>query len=301
MKPTVTLGIPAYNEEKNISYLLKQLQKQIEESYHLEKIIIVSDGSSDKTAENAKNFHNARISVIDRKERLGLASSQNEILETATSDILILLNADIHITDSYFIEHLIQPIIEKKADLVTPEFKQLLPSTFFERILYRSNEFKTSVYEEFRNGKNVYTCCGPARAFSKRLYTKLRFKDSANEDAYSYIYAILNGYKYSHIHDTAVYFKLPSNLSDHKKQSTRFFYSKNKLIEEFGTENIKKNYNIPMPVIANIVRKYLLKYPLEISIYAGILSFTWFMSQFNKKKQNLNIWESAKSSKLLKK
>lgn len=299
MKKTVTIGIPAYNEEMNIGHLLNELKNQSSDSYILEKILIISDGSTDKTVAVAKRFPNPILSVINGEKRLGVAARQNEIIQSTKSDILIILNSDISIKDPYFIEHIIQPIIEKRADLVTPEFKQLLPATFFERILYRSCEFKSALYEDFHNGKNVYTCCGPARAFSKRLYSKLHFKDSSYEDAYSFIYTVINGYTYLHIHDTAVYFRLPSNFSDHRKQSTRFFHSKASLIKEFGRENIDKNYTIPLPTLLNSMKKYFLRYPLEISIYGGILSYTWLLSKIFPTNIT-SIWESSKSSKVLK-
>lgn len=295
---TLTIGVPAYNEEQNLGHLLKELQAQAAENYILEKIVIASDGSIDKTVEIAKKFNNLPIFVIDGKERKGVAFRQNEIIEETDSDILIILNADVSIKDVYFIEHIIHPILKDQADLVTPEFKQLLPSSFFERILYRSHELKTAIYEDFHNGKNVYTCCGPARAFSRRLYKKLHFSDSYNEDAYSYMFTTLNGFTYTHIHDTAVYFRLPNNLSDHKNQSTRFFHSRAKLIKEFGQENIQRNYKIPFNIIVNTVKKYASLYPVEISLYVAILAYTCVMAKIIPQ-QHSDIWQPSKSSKNL--
>lgn len=294
-KPTVTVGIPAFNEEANIGLLLQELEEQVIESFHLDRILVISDGSSDNTAKIASQH---QADLIDNKNRSGLASTQNQILSEADSDILVILNADISIKDAYFLEHIVTPIINNKADLVTPEFKQILPSTFFERVLYRSAELKTEMYEEYRNGNNIYTCCGPARAFSKRLYKKLKFKDSANEDAYSYLFAIKNGYKYLHIHDTAAYYRLPTNFSDHKKQSTRFFHSRKKLINEFGEKSIKDNYQIPRSIVVNTFGKFAMKYPFEILLYGSVLAYTCLLSAASSSK-NDNLWTASTSSKTL--
>lgn len=300
MKQTVTIGIPAYNEEANIKNLIEELIKQKAESYELAAIVIASDGSTDNTTKIAKLYENEIIHIYDSKERLGLAATQNLILSQTKSDILILVNADISIKDLYFIEHMIKPIADGSADLVTPEFKQLFPATFFERILYRSTELKTAIYEEFKNGNNIYTCAGPARAFSKRLYKNLEFKNSANEDAYSYLYTTFNGYKYLHIHDTAVYFKLPNNFADHKKQSTRFLHSKRRLVDEFGEKVVAQNYKIPFNILYPMTKKYFIRYPLEISLYGAVYSYICIITLCRKGPSNFQTWQSSKSSKVLK-
>ena len=59
---TVSIVIPAYNEEKYISILLgKILQVPIEEIGFLKQIIVIDDGSSDDTAECVKAFSGVQI------------------------------------------------------------------------------------------------------------------------------------------------------------------------------------------------------------------------------------------------
>ena len=58
----ITVGMPAYNEEKYISILLgKILQVPIEEIGFLKQIIVIDDGSSDDTAECVKAFSGVQI------------------------------------------------------------------------------------------------------------------------------------------------------------------------------------------------------------------------------------------------
>ena len=52
----ITVGIPAYNEEKNIAKLIIKLQKIVD------KIIVCDDGSSDMTSAIAES-----LGAIDRK------------------------------------------------------------------------------------------------------------------------------------------------------------------------------------------------------------------------------------------
>ena len=60
MKPTVTIGIPSYNEAQNIGQLLESLLKQVSNSYILEKIIVCSDGSTDDTEQVVKKLESKR-------------------------------------------------------------------------------------------------------------------------------------------------------------------------------------------------------------------------------------------------
>ena len=77
-KVSVTIGIPAYNEEANIGHLLKSLIKQKEEDFKIDKIIVSSDGSTDRTIEIVKSFKDSRIKLLDNKKRRGQASRQNQ-------------------------------------------------------------------------------------------------------------------------------------------------------------------------------------------------------------------------------
>ena len=62
----ITIGIPAYNEEKNIASIITKL-KNITDS-----IIVCDDGSSDMTSEISKNLG---ATVISHKKKYGLWSS----------------------------------------------------------------------------------------------------------------------------------------------------------------------------------------------------------------------------------
>ena len=88
-----SIGIMAYNEEKNIGNLLKELLKQ--KLSFVKEIIVVNDGSTDKTSEIVKKFlKNKKIKLINLKQRDGKVNAINHFLKTAKSEILILESAD---------------------------------------------------------------------------------------------------------------------------------------------------------------------------------------------------------------
>lgn len=296
-KVRVTIGIPAYNEEANIKYLLEDLLVQNTSGFTLEKILVYSDGSTDKTGSIVRRFSNNCVSVIDNEKRQGLANAQNKIFKKSNSDILVLLNADIMIKDRNYLKKLILPIIEDKADLTCGEMEELRSPTFIGEVLNTSMKFKKAVFENYKNGNNIYTCHGTARAFSNKLYKKIEFKDSVGEDAYSYLYAAFNNYKYSYVSSAKSFYRLPTNLKDHERQSIRFIQSKKRFVKEFGKNFVLSTYSLPASIFAVFALKYVIRNPLHMSFYVGIYCVlklkSFLVPAINDK------WEMSTSSKVL--
>ncbi len=294
---TITVGIPAYNEESNIGFLIKDLLNQNQTKYSLEKIIVSSDGSTDGTSKVVRGFKNRTIILFDNKKREGLAAGQNRIIKNANSDVLVLLDADIRIRDPRFLEKLISPVASGKADLTAPYVKEVNPITFLEKVLFISTQVKNLAYEEFKKGDNVYTCHGQARAFSKKLYKKIRFPSSIGVDAYSYFYCLSKGFKYKYIKYVSVFYKLPDNFKDHERQSVRFFQSQRFLSKKFNKKFVISEYSIPQNLLFKSVLTYLMKQPVYTVLYILIVTYLKFKSYFSKR--IINFWDISTSSKKL--
>jgi glycosyltransferase involved in cell wall biosynthesis len=84
----ITIGIPAYNEEKNIASIIVKLKKIAQ------KIIVCNDGSTDLTGEIAEKLGAV---VINHPKNLGYGSGIRSIFQKAKeidSDILVTFDAD---------------------------------------------------------------------------------------------------------------------------------------------------------------------------------------------------------------
>ena len=176
-KTTITIGIPAYNEEGNIGQLLTSLAKQEFTHVVLSEIIVFSDASTDKTVSIIKNLPMKRVHVIDGNKRRGKSNAMNKIIKATASDILVLLDADILIRDTRMIEKLIGPIVNNKADLTAARVKEYWTKSKFEDILKISMLLKKDIFESFKKGNNIYTCHGRARALSRPLYRSITFNE----------------------------------------------------------------------------------------------------------------------------
>ena len=107
----VFIGLPAYNEEKNLPKILEQLN---ELNYN---IIVCDDGSSDKTNEIAKKFN---VNLIEHKQNLGYGASIKSIFQQAKqlhADILVTFDSDGQ-HDVNDIKNIIEPILNNNSDIV---------------------------------------------------------------------------------------------------------------------------------------------------------------------------------------
>ena len=107
----IIIGIPAFNEEKNIASIITKL-RNISDT-----IVVCNDGSSDLTSEIAERMGAV---VINHGKNLGYGGAIRSIFLKAKEldgDILVTFDADgqHRIED---IENVITPIVEEKADLV---------------------------------------------------------------------------------------------------------------------------------------------------------------------------------------
>ena len=107
----IVIGIPAFNEEKNIASIILKLKKITN------TIIVCNDGSSDLTNKIAEQLG---AIVINHSKNLGYGAAIRSIFLKAkemNSDILVTFDADgqHRIED---IQQMIQPIIENKTDIV---------------------------------------------------------------------------------------------------------------------------------------------------------------------------------------
>jgi len=90
----LTLIIPAHNEE---SVLQEKLENTLAIDYPAGRleIIVVSDGSSDRTCEIAESFADRGVQLMHFEQRRGKASALNDAVAQAKGDLLCLCDANV--------------------------------------------------------------------------------------------------------------------------------------------------------------------------------------------------------------
>ncbi|MDD3808480.1 MAG: glycosyltransferase family 2 protein [Candidatus Pacebacteria bacterium] len=85
----LSIVIPAYNAEKFIDNTINQLISSFPES----EIIVINDGSQDKTLDKINNYTN--IKVINHTENLGKGRSLQDGFKTASKNFIVFTDADL--------------------------------------------------------------------------------------------------------------------------------------------------------------------------------------------------------------
>jgi glycosyltransferase involved in cell wall biosynthesis len=299
--PSLTIGIPAHNEAQNIGLLLADLQTQKFSSVQLEQVFIYSDGSTDNTPAVVANVGWDKIRLVNGAPRKGLACGLNEIIRNTSSDVLIILNADVRIPDELAMEKLSAPVIRQEADLVSGGLKEAPRCNFFDQVIFVGMQFKNDVFKDYMDGNNFYNCHGPIRAFSKRLYGGMSFVSGMGDDLYSYLYCIGNGYKFTYLNDVEAVYQLPRNFKDHLKQSVRFFRAKDALVKDIDESKISVHINVPVLRYVRIGLKNFLKHPVLIPCYVGVTALSFAASRISSNRQHKDdLWPVVQSSKAVK-
>jgi len=109
--------IPAYNEEKNIGNVIREIPRNIDGVDEV-KVLVVNDGSTDSTVESA--IKSGADVVISFPSNRGLAVAFKEAIVNALemgADIIVNIDADGQYNANE-IPKLVRPILEGKADIV---------------------------------------------------------------------------------------------------------------------------------------------------------------------------------------
>ncbi len=156
---SLSVIIPAYNEEKTITAVLNALFEHVPD---VAEVIVIDDGSVDDTARQVEAFISVQPSV--RLIRCSANRGKTEALKmgfaASTSDIVIVQDADLEY-DPADIRGVIQPIIMGKADVAYGSRFLVRRAT---RILYfrhyLANRFITFLSNLFTdyNFSDIETC-----------------------------------------------------------------------------------------------------------------------------------------------
>ncbi len=110
----ISVIVPVYNAEK---YLEKSINSVLNQTYSHWELILIDDGSLDKSKEICDKFsnRNSRIKVF-HQANAGVSAARNRGIEAASGEYITFLDAD-DILPSYSLETLVCSLIKNKADV----------------------------------------------------------------------------------------------------------------------------------------------------------------------------------------
>lgn len=288
-KPTrVSICIPAHNEETNIGYILSSLTKQKTDLVAINKIIVVSSASTDRTDMIVEDFarNNKQIILLKQPERRGKADAINAFLKVVDDPLVVIQSADtIALEDT--IENLCAPLVTNPAIGMTGGAPIPVndPHSFLGYIIHAWWWFHRNIP---RFGEII-------------AYRNLLSEISATtavDEAYIQAKIIQLGYSIVHVDSAVVRNKGPETVADLIKQRRRVFNGHARLHQE---ESIKID-NMTRSSMHLLLYKYKLHNLKELMWFTGgilIEIYARGLGYYDMKYKNKNpfIWDIAKSTK----
>lgn len=222
------IGIPAFNEEKNIGKLLDFLIKDIPEE--IEDICVVSSGSTDRTDRIviSRQKKDSRIRLIAEPVRGGKASALNTILgEGKDYDAIVCIDAD-HLPAQNSIKLLVESLKNDKLGVVSG---RLVPvnnpnnlTGFCVHLTYNLHHLISL---------DVPKISGECMAFRTGVVREI-LPTVVNEDVYIQMFFANKGYKIGYCPEAKVYMKGPSTVTEFFRQRRRIFIGHHQVKHLFG-------------------------------------------------------------------
>lgn len=237
--------IPAHNEEKNIFFTLKSLEAQ---SFKDFKIIVVNDGSTDKTAEIVREFSER----LPKFELLNLETSEHEpgakVVRTFNKglnsvdfndfDIICKFDADIIFPENYLME--VHKVYESnpKAGMVSGIVK-IKKSVFEKNLAFDFKDEKQQWTFENLSSKNHVR--GPIKSYRKECFVAMNgLRPVLGWDNIDVMLAEMNGWEMETI----------KNLWVKHLRPTAYKYKKQKA-EKLGQYFYNIGLSLPLAIISS--------------------------------------------------
>lgn len=177
----ISVIIPVYNVEKYIRKCLKSVLNQTFQDF---EIIIIDDGSTDKSGIICDDFarHYGNIKVVHKRNG-GVSSSRNKGLEESTGDMIVFVDSDDWI-DKFYLEILYQMMLETQADLVISSAINVLEGKrVAARISGDKDALKAEIISKCEAYKRIFLCehnvsvVAWAKMYRRRIFSKIKYPD----------------------------------------------------------------------------------------------------------------------------
>jgi hypothetical protein len=129
LRRSVSIIIPAYNEEKRLPATLQRIRLYLcGSSWEFAEIVVVDDGSRDATVDAASR-RGAR--VIELRENQGKGGAIAAGLAATNAEVILLLDGDLVGLSTRHVEDLLRPVLSGAADVCIGQIKRDLMQTLF--------------------------------------------------------------------------------------------------------------------------------------------------------------------------
>ena len=202
----ISIIIPAYNAEKYIKKCLDSIVNQTKEEL---EIIVINDGSTDKTEDIVKAYKDKRIKYYKNKNQ-GIGKTRNFGIEKANGNYIMFIDSDDYI-EKDTCEKMYSKAKNDDLDIVICDFYKEYDNGNIEEI--HTNSFKNSSLEDNPDIITEYLCPW-AKIYNRKMIVdnKIKFVENLKyEDAPFVIKALCNAKKIGKIDECLNYYLIHGN------------------------------------------------------------------------------------------
>lgn len=293
-KIPVTLGICAYNEEKNIERTIRSIFRQKCEVCDVDEVLVVSSGSTDSTDDIVRRLEKEfpQVRLIPQERREGKNSAINLLFDNKKTEVMVFLNADNVFENSESLDRLIEPLLDDDVGMVgghpMPTNNPATFSGYTVQLLWRMHHYVAM--QEPKTGELI-----AFRDVGTRLPTDMQ----SDEDILR-MELEKKGYRTVYAPEATILNRGPESMRDYIKQRTRVNIGENYMKRMFSYSLPTHDYGRLAGAFINSVRElgfhpfrmlgalYLEMYPrLKARLHVGM------------NKGDLCVWDPVSTTKKL--
>ena len=224
-KEKITILVPAFNEEETIADTIESILR-LEYPKNLLEIIVVNDGSSDRTGEIAKRYSDkGSIRLIENRVNQGKSSSLNIGIHEARGELIATIDADT-VIEGDTLEKVCGYFREEDIGAVIVRVRVKNPSNWLEKIIEMEYNMGLGFYLKLLSFLNcLYLTPGQFSIYRKRVLEDLDGFDVNNivEDTEIAYRMQKKGYRIACCLSAYVYTKVPNNVRSFYYQRRRWY------------------------------------------------------------------------------
>jgi len=216
----ITILVPALNEEQTIARTITSLQASL---YKNIEIIVINDGSTDKTAEIVKKFRGVKL-INNVHRGIGKSSALNAGLKRATGELLAVVDADTEISKDA-LNKILPSFNNPKVGAVISTIKIKNLDNFYSRL--QRIEYILATFSRVLMSKldTLHVTPGALSVYRTSLISKLGGFDENNitEDLEIALRLKYYGYAIKIEQNSIAYTNVPSDFKSLWNQRVRWF------------------------------------------------------------------------------
>ena len=191
-KPLISVIVPVYNVE---DYIDECIESIISQTYSKLEIIIVNDGSKDRSREKCEKYVGLdnRIRIID-KSNGGLSSARNAGIKVATGDYLCFIDSDDYIENT-MIESLLRVSQMEQADIVCCNYDNVNEKSGTiskHNIRFQGIEkYNRQEAHELMLAEDFFKCFAWNKLYKKELFDNIQYPEGLHYEDILTLYKLI--------------------------------------------------------------------------------------------------------------